>query len=117
MFSRITSWPVGPGYSNEWPLGPKELIFAISNEIGRNPLSLQRSPFWDGFGPGFVEGPSSEMNIGHVDAVRAKKPARLPTVLSIGEVRRILEEYPALFAVKMRQFPRRSVTSSASSNV
>ena len=54
MFTRITSWPVGPGYSNEWPLGPKELIFAISNEIGRNPLSLQRSPFWDGFGPGFV---------------------------------------------------------------
>ena len=25
MFTRITSWPVGPGYLNEWPLGPEEL--------------------------------------------------------------------------------------------
>ena len=30
MFTRITSWPVGPGYSNEWPLGPKEMPFAIA---------------------------------------------------------------------------------------
>ena len=35
-----------------------------------------------------------EINIGNVDAVRAKTPERLPTVLSIEEVRRILEQCP-----------------------
>ena len=30
MFTGITSWPVGPGYSNEWPLGPEEMTFEIA---------------------------------------------------------------------------------------
>ena len=30
MFTRITSCPAGPVYSNEWPLGPEEMTFAVS---------------------------------------------------------------------------------------
>ena len=30
LFTRITSWPAGPGYLNEWPLGPEEMKFAVA---------------------------------------------------------------------------------------
>ena len=42
-----------------------------------------------------------EINIGNVDAVRAKKPDRLPTVLSIDEVRLILGQCPEGSSIRL----------------